>query len=160
MFDTRHSSQIKNDNILRWQTELAWYQYVIQFRPGRDNLPADALSRVSAAVSVSTVSLQDIHESLCHPGITRLSHYVKVKNQAFSLDKIKKVCLQYPVCCEFKPRYFCPPEPHLIRVLRPFERLSVDFIGPKPFLSRNKYLLVIVDEYSRFPSVYSCSDIN
>ena len=160
MFDTRHSSKVKNDKILRWRMELAGYQYVIQFRPGRDNLPADALSRLSAAASVSTVSLQDIHESLCHPGITRLSHYVKVENLAYSLDEIRKVCSQCPVYCEFKPRYFRPPESRLIRTLRPFDRLSVDFNGPKPSLSRNKYLLVIVDEYSRFPFVYPCSDMS
>ena len=115
---------------------------------------------MSSAASVSTASLQDVHESLCHPGITRLSHYVKVKNLAYSLDEIRKVCLQCPVCCEFKPRYFRPPESSLIRALRPFDRLSVDFIGPKPSVTRNKYLLVIVDEYSRFPFAYPCSDMS
>lgn len=39
------------------------------------------------------------------------------------------------------------------------QRISIDFEGPLPTASRNPYLLVIVDEYSRFPFLYSCPDM-
>ena len=39
------------------------------------------------------------------------------------------------------------------------ERLSIDFVGPKESSSRNKYFLTVVDEYSRFPFVFPCSDL-
>ena len=39
------------------------------------------------------------------------------------------------------------------------ERLSIDFKGPLPSNSRNKYFLTVVDEFSRFPFVYPCSDM-
>ena len=39
------------------------------------------------------------------------------------------------------------------------ERLSIDFKGPLPFSSKNKYLLTVVDEYSRFPFAFACSNI-
>ena len=40
-----------------------------------------------------------------------------------------------------------------------FERISIDFKGPLLSVSKNKYLLVIVDEFSRFPFAYACPDI-
>ncbi len=34
--------------------------------------------------------LEEIHASLCHPGVTRLYHFVKTKNLAYSLEDVKK----------------------------------------------------------------------
>ena len=41
-----------------------------------------------------------------------------------------------------------------------FEWLNVDFRGPLPSSSKNKYMRTIVDEFSRFPFVFPCQDIN
>ena len=38
------------------------------------------------------------------------------------------------------------------------ERLSVDFKGPLP--GKNKYVLFIVDEFSRFPFAFPCKDMS
>ena len=58
---------------MRWRLELSEYQYEIKFRPGSENSLCDALSRVcSAAAETGSVSLEEIHSTLCHPGITRL----------------------------------------------------------------------------------------
>ena len=35
----------------------------------------------------------------------------------------------------------------------------MDFKGPLPSISRNKYLLTITDEYSRFPFAFPCADM-
>uniref|UniRef100_A0A2C9KV34 Integrase catalytic domain-containing protein n=1 Tax=Biomphalaria glabrata TaxID=6526 RepID=A0A2C9KV34_BIOGL len=35
---------------------------------------------------------------------------------------------------------------------------SVDFKGPLPSTTKNKYLLTIIEEYSRFPFAYACPD--
>ena len=48
---------------------------------------------------------------------------------------------------------------NLIKTTQPFEQISIDFKGPLLFFSKNKYLLVVVDEFSCFPFVYSCPDI-
>ncbi|KAI0987380.1 hypothetical protein GJ496_008111 [Pomphorhynchus laevis] len=37
-------------------------------------------------------SLLDIHRNLCHPGVSRLAHYVRNKNLPYSMEKTKKVC--------------------------------------------------------------------
>jgi len=34
--------------------------------------------------------------------------------------------------------------------MRPLERLNLDFKGPLQSNSKNNYLLVVIDEYSRF----------
>lgn len=95
MFNPSHSSKIKNDKIMRWRLELSEYQYEIKFRPGSENGPCDALSRVcSAAAETGSVCLEEIHSTLCHPGITRLYHYIKIKNLPYSLEDVKKVCSQ------------------------------------------------------------------
>ena len=47
----------------------------------------------------------------------------------------------------------------MIKATQPVERLNIDFKGPLPTVSRNKYLLTIIDEYSRFPFAFACADI-
>ena len=48
----------------------------------------------------------------------------------------------------------------LIKATRPLERLNIDFKGPLPTATRDRYILTIVDEYSHFPFVYPCSRID
>lgn len=38
--------------------------------------------------------------------------------------------------------------------------LSLDFKGPLPSATKNKYLLIIIDEFSRFPFAYACADVS
>ena len=40
-----------------------------------------------------------------------------------------------------------------------FERIAIDFKGPLPTCARNMYLLVIVDEFSRFSFFYPCPNM-
>ena len=58
-----------------------------------------------------------------------------------------------------KPRFVKPINPPLIKATQPFERISIDFKGPLPSVSDNKYMLTIIDEFSRFPFVYPCKDM-
>ena len=66
MFDQRHRTKIKNDKIMRWRLELSCYSFDIVYRPGKDNVPPDTLSRATCA-SDADGSLYKLHESLCHP---------------------------------------------------------------------------------------------
>jgi transposase InsO family protein len=159
MFDCAHKSKIKNDKITRWRVELACYSYDIVYRPGRLNVAADALSRATCA-STSTRSLSELHSMLCHPGVRRLLHFVKSKNLPYSTDEVRQVCSACKICAQLKPRFCSTNDKHLIKATQPFERLSMDFVGPKPSVTANKYLLVLVDEFSRFPFVFPCSDMS
>ena len=160
IFSSGHSSKIKNDKLLRWRLELSEYQYDIHYRPGVDNVVCDTLSRVCSVTALADSSLEKVHVSLCHPGVTRLYHYVKMTNLPFSLEDVRRICSQCSICSELKPRFFKPPSAHLIKALKPFDRISIDFAGPKISATKNKYLLVMVDEYSRFPFAFPCSDLS
>ena len=50
---------------------------------------------------------------------------------------------------EVKASFLKPEDKmNLIKATQPFERISIDFKGPLLSVSKNKYLLVIVDEFS------------
>jgi transposase InsO family protein/uncharacterized protein YqgQ len=159
MFNMQHKGRIKNDKILRWRLELACYDFDIVYRPGKENIPSDTFSR-STCASIETVSLHDLHDSLCHPGITRLYHFVRQKNLPFSLEEIKRMTNDCHICCECKPRFHKPPPANLIKATKPFERLNLDFKGPLPSINQNVYFLNVVDEFSRFPFVFPCADVS
>ena len=157
MFDLHHKSKIKNEKLLRWKIELSALTYNVVYRPGKENIPADTLSRSCSITQVN--SLKEIHNGLCHPGVTRLYHYVRSKNLPYSINDVKTVTECCKVCCEIKPRFYKPPNFHLIKAMHPFDRLSLDFKGPIPSKSKNIYLLDIVDEYSRYVFAFPCADM-
>lgn len=159
MFDDKNHGKIKNDKILRWRIELSAFYYTIKFRPGDENAPADALSRCCSMVSLP--ALEKLHQNLVHPGIRRMLHYVKTRNLPYSIEEIRKVTSQCSTCLKIKPQFYKPPDSHLIKATSPFERISIDFKGPLPRSNNsNCYLLMIVDEYSRFPFAYPCRDVS
>ena len=160
MFDKRQKSKIKNDKIMRWRMELSCFDFDIMYRPGKENIPSDTLSRSScSATGTDLRELIKLHEALCHPGVTRMLHFVKSKNLPYSVEDVRRLTSSCKVCAECKPRFYQPENTHLIKATQPFERLGVDFKGPLPSTDKNLYFLTIVDEYSRFPFVFPCSDM-
>lgn len=162
MFDQCHHGKIKNDKITRWRIELAPFDFDIIHRPGKLNASADALSRSTGQSSqycAAVTDLKTLHEQLCHPGISRFYHFVRARNLPFSMEDVKKVVNSCRDCAEIKPRYFKPAEPQrLIKALAPFERLNIDFKGPLPSSTKNKFLLSVIDEYSRYPFAFPLPD--
>ena len=158
MYDNKHKSKIKNDKISRWRVELSQYKFDIAYCLGKDNIAADALSRLAATTN-SLKELHDIHEKLCHPGVTRLIHFVRSKNLPFSQAQVKQVTESCPSCLYLKPK-FPKSQGILIKAILPFQRLNVDFKGPLPASKNgNLYLLTIIDEYPRFPFAYPYKNI-
>jgi hypothetical protein len=156
MFNAKHSSKIKNEKIQRWRLELSCFSYDIIYRPGRHNTVADAFSRVCGSTKMK--NLLDLHQALCHPGVTRMLHWVRSRNMPYSVEDIRSMTASCPICAELKPQ-FVKGHGTLIKATAAFERISLDFKGPLPSNTRNKYLLTIVDEYSRFPFAYPCQNI-
>ena len=62
-------------------------------------------------------------------------------------------------CQQIKPHFFRSNDARLIKATQVFERLNLDFKGPLPSASSNKYFLTVVDEYSRFPFAFPCCDM-
>ncbi|XP_076033006.1 uncharacterized protein LOC143020468 [Oratosquilla oratoria] len=161
MFDNRKRTKIKNTKIQEWRMELAAFSYTVHYRPGKENVVPGAFSRAFCCSTVSASStLTELHEGLCHPGMTRLLHFVRSKNLPFSTEDVRKVCTSCKICAEVKPRFYGPQEGTLIKATQPMERLSIDFKGPLPTASRNPYILTVVDKYSRFPFAFPCPNMN
>jgi len=182
MFDEQHSSNVKNDKIARWRIELMPYKFDILYRPGKLNVPADALTRQSnssvensqdcqkgksvkvrhvGSIAHSLETLRKVHSDYGHPGVTRMWDLVKRMKLPYSLDEIRKLCSDCSVCAQLKPSFSKQARDTLISALRPLDRLSIDFKGPLPnSFGNNKFLFVAVDEYSRFPFAFPCKHID
>ena len=145
---------------MRWRIEMSCYTYDIKYRPGTENLTADALSRICSLSSKEKQSLSELHDALCHPGITRFYHFVKSQNLSLTLDEVRSTVREWGTCAKLKPQFFKPPKTPLIKATQAFERLSLDFKGPLPTDSKNRYILTVVDQFSRFPFAIPCEDIS
>ena len=155
---SRQKSRIKNEKLIRWRLELSQYRYEISYRPGSQNLSADALSRIAVAQD-SQIAL--LHKSLAHPGINRFWEYIQRHKLAFSLEEVKKCIDSCSTCKECKPRFYKPSvRSSVVRASKPFERLGIDLVGPKTPSSKSGavHMLTVIDEYSRFPFAFPIKD--
>ena len=149
---------------MRWRTELSCYSFDIVYRPGVENIPPDTLSRAFCAVSAG--DLCDLHNSLCHPGVARISLPPWSCPHVSLRENSKSTVLNWGCETDDKglrrtqARFHSPAQAHLIKATQPFERLNVDFKGPLKSNNQNTYLLNIIDEYSQFPFVFPCKDVS
>ena len=157
MYSSPNYGKIKSEKIMRWRIQLSEYNFEIVYRAGKLNHVPDALSRVFCT-SIHDNTLLEIHKSFCHPGITRFYHFVRVKNLPYSIKDVRKEVNQCNVCAEIKPNLYNPPIAQIIKATQPFERLSLDFKGPMPSATENRYLLTVVDKFSRFPFAFACAN--
>ena len=119
MFDGESARKMKNDNIQRWRIELASYNFDIVYRPGKENVPADSLTRIYCS-TISYDELKQLHVSLCHPGITRMIHVLKTKNIQVTIEEVPNIiasCKEYAEC---KPQLHRPLRFTLIKATQPF----------------------------------------
>ena len=100
-----------------------------------------------------------MHNGLCHPGVTRMQHFVRLKNLPHSTEEVKMVCASCRICAELNPHFHRPQKWTLIKSTQPMERLNIDFKGPLLSVTQNKYFLTII-EYSSFPFVFPCPNIS
>ena len=95
---------MKNAQVQIWRSELGNFDYRIEHRPGKANVAPDTFSTISSMTN--EFSLSNIHKQLGHPGISRLSNFVRTKNLPFSVEDVKNVCESCQVCAEIKPRFY------------------------------------------------------
>ena len=158
MFDRKQRGKIKNDKIMRWRVELSCYNYDIVYRPGKENIPPDTISRGNCD-AMNSGSLAELHQALCHPGVTRMFHFIISRNLPCSMEDVKRMIRSCHICAEFKPWFHKPDPAHLIKATQPFQRLNFVFKGPLASYNNNRYLLKVIVEYSRFPFFFSCANM-
>jgi len=113
--------------------ELSNYKFDITYRPGKYNPSADAFSRICCSITQPQQQLAELHYSLYHPGITRLLHFVKMRNLSYSINDIKTVIEKCKVCQELKPK-FVKSSGVPIKATQPFQQLNIDFKGRSHYL--------------------------
>lgn len=163
LFDARPKSAIKNTKLSRWRMDMAEFDFVIEYRPGAENSAADALSRVAAHVYDSERRRQQIEHAHCalgHAGVTRLMKYIERYDASLATQAdVREVVTACEICATNKPKFYKPAPGQLINATRPWQTLSVDFVGPKPPTSSGKrFILTVIDEFSRFPFAFALSD--
>ena len=89
---------------MQWRVELSNYKYDIVYQPGKDNKGADTFSRIQYS-AINSNALKELHNSLCHLGITRTSRFVRTRNLLLSTDDIKKKISDHQVCAELKIQF-------------------------------------------------------
>ena len=159
MCDHKTHGKLKNTKVLRWRIELSRYDYEIVYRAGKCNVASDALSRAYCA-TIHSDFLLDMRRSLCHPGVSRMYHYVKTKNLPSSLEEVRKMTSACTTCAEIKPQFYKPVETHIVKATQPMERFCVDFKSPIASSGKNRYMLTIVDKLSRFPFAFPCANMD
>ena len=85
-------------------------------------------------------------------------HFICSRNLSCSSDDVKRVISKCKVCQEINPQFFKPENQTLIEATRSFQRINVDFKGPIPTATPNKFILTAVDKFSRYPFAFDCSD--
>ena len=98
MLDNRRCTKVKNNKIQAWRMELSSFSCSIKYRPGKDNVAPDTFTHAFCASATTSSNLADIHYQLCHPGVTRLLHFIRSKNLPYSTDDVRRVCLVSNMC--------------------------------------------------------------
>ena len=164
IFSSRPKSKIKNGKITRWRLELAEYSFDIEYRPGSSNVVADSMSRIADCPRLDLKAKRDIildvHSRLGHPGIEKTYKFMQqFFNWSGLRTEVGHVINSCKLCAEVKPQFQKVEQGKLISSSGPWQRLSIDFMGPKPTCTGRRYILTCVDEYSRYPFAFACSDM-
>ena len=88
-----------------------------------------------------------------------MTAFVRNRNLPFSIEDIRKITSSCSICNKCKPWFHKPEPAHIIKATQSFERLNIDFEGPLLPVTHNKYMLTVIDEFSRFPFAIPYSDI-
>ena len=98
---SKQKSKIKNDKLAHWCLELSELYYDVIDRKGSKSISADTMSRC-AAISPSPPRLVELHNALCHSGITWLWQCIQ-RHIPFSISELREVTASYQICLECKP---------------------------------------------------------
>lgn len=168
-----HSQRDLSPLLWGWVERLCSYQMEIRFCPGKDNVIADAISRlydhvpriasitsstsspiaeISSSMDAHYILIQQVHE-LGHHGL----HHVISTLRNWGHDwpnmakEIREYLSQCPTCLAVNPMKSVP---HgiwdSVEVDAPMDRICIDLLKMSEDISGAKYILVVVDVATRF----------
>lgn len=142
--------------IARWRIKLSYFSFDIVYCLGKENALADTISRVCGSLK-NTEDFLMLHKKLCHLGITRMLHVFHNQNLPFSIEDVKRIMNNCQIGLVIKLWFYKLKPGSLVKTTHPFKRLDLDFKGPLPSKTGNRYFLMVVNKYSRFCLLFSAS---
>jgi hypothetical protein len=161
--------------IKRWKIALQEFNFDIEHVPGKDNIVADAFSRLCLTHSEVELNvhlcvlgeedirinqheydnIQKVHNSVVgHAGVEKTMDRLRIKGQVWKRMRkhIRKFIRECPACQKMSQIKFCvKTHPYTTAAYYPMEVLNIDSIGPlEPDDEGNCYILVIIDCFSRY----------
>ena len=130
------------------------------------NLPHQVHGSVLVLDSAPTSNIIDKIFALCHGNV--LAGHGGVQRTLFSIrstiewkgmkEDIRKRVLTCPVCQKLRAQAVIPTQMYTTMSLAPFDSIFVDFIGPLREDHGFKYILNIIDRFSRYLVLTPCMD--
>ena len=120
MLDNRKWSKVKNNMMHVWKLEMASFCYTAKYRPSKDYVAPDSFTQVLLS-AIPASALDYIHKALCHPGVTRMLHFIWSKKLPYLTDDVKRKCSGCSVCVELKLQFYRPIPGSLIKAAQPME---------------------------------------
>jgi hypothetical protein len=178
-------SKSNTPKVIRWRLQLQEFDFTIDHFPGDMNVVADAISRLhdrQTVLSMQTQVVQNpimmpeeknelrvnfdaVHNSIVgHRGITQTSALIATKTNAplsvSDKDTVMKWIQSCAICQKVRLRQ---PKMnislHTTAKFDPFMSYTVDTIGPfQEDKQGNKYVLVIIDDFTRFVEIIPTAD--
>ena len=152
-----------SSRLLRWRLLLEEFDYTIQYKAGKKNVNADALSRNSVVMTTMITSkekqqknLQEMHECPTggHQGVQRkydrLKLYVTWPGMFHDVEEYITNCR---ICQKnkFTGPYVKAPFQETDTQFHPWDKLYLDIVGPLPVTEEgHKYVLTCQDNLSKY----------
>ena len=106
-------------------------------------------NRIVLPLNLQKRALDIVHES--HSGIAKTKSFLRSNVYWYGMDRDVENCIKDCLSCQAVSRPYGPPPVNMSKLPdNAWTDLSIDFYGP---LTNGKKLLVIIDNFSRFPFV-------
>ena len=188
MTDHANLTFLNNDSnpmVVRWSIALQELTYKIKFIPGVENTVADALSRLCPNLTlpqphgtqtVTTETLSAItemeplsdrertaiischNERAGHGGVERTIRLLLLKNHRwpYMRQAVREFIRECPCCQKMSAiKIAIHTTPFVTSSYDAMEVINIDFVGPFP---DKKYILVMIDTFTRWTELYHCID--
>ncbi len=163
--------------IVRWRLALQSFQFTVEHIAGRDNIVADALSRIPMINSIDNdqehgVDLSDLLDEkqyleilkrvhgngIGHKGIPATMKLLKELGLKWhSMEEDVKEYIRNCVECQKLAKHKSNDinTTYHIAAGQPFQTICIDTIGPLPEdKSKNKYIIVVIDVFTRYVEIF------
>ena len=180
LFLNNHGSR----KVLQWKLDIQHYNATIEHVPGKANIPADVFSRLVARPS--DVPVFHILTLQCSATQRELIHkYHSYLYAHHGVDKTIALMIQYEPITTSKDNWpmlrhdvrqfiqSCPTcqkmdathkairaSPFVLSSLKPMERIAIDTIGPIEENFGLKYIIVIIDTFTRYVELFPKHDVS